>query len=244
MDLIISNCVVNLSPDKTRVIREAFRVLRPGGEMYFSDVYADRRVPAALQKDEVRGGFTCSTGHPAVTSSVHVPTRVCWQQSRRTRCHCKHKVRHGCNCLMRSSDTHADWRQFVALQRGMAEDRCWVGLVFTKNWDCELAAQNVGVHPRKQSEGVRRLSSAVQVIWGECIAGALYINDFLRIAKEAGFADPRILHQGPVAINDPEIQVTMLPKSCDPGTPECSAAWARLPCVQLFRGCHRRQSSD
>lgn len=47
----------------------------------------------------------------------------------------------------------------------------------------------------------------VQVIWGECIAGALYTNDFLRIAKETGFADPRILHQGPVAINDPDIQV-------------------------------------
>ena len=46
-----------------------------------------------------------------------------------------------------------------------------------------------------------------QVIWGECIAGALYINDFLRIAKEAGFADPRILHQGPVAIHDHDIQV-------------------------------------
>jgi len=54
VDLVISNCVVNLSPDKARVIQEAFRVLRPGGEMHFSDVYADRRVPAALQKDEVR----------------------------------------------------------------------------------------------------------------------------------------------------------------------------------------------
>jgi SAM-dependent methyltransferase len=55
VDLVISNCVVNLSPDKQRVIREAYRVLRPGGEMHFSDVYADRRVPAALQTDEVSG---------------------------------------------------------------------------------------------------------------------------------------------------------------------------------------------
>jgi arsenite methyltransferase len=53
VDLVISNCVVNLSPDKQRVIREACRVLRAGGEMHFSDVYADRRVPAALQEDEV-----------------------------------------------------------------------------------------------------------------------------------------------------------------------------------------------
>jgi len=51
----------------------------------------------------------------------------------------------------------------------------------------------------------------LQVIWGECIAGALYLGDFLRIAKEAGFADPRILHQGHVSVNDPDIQVPPLP---------------------------------
>ena len=53
MDLIISNCVINLSPDKGRVIQQAFRVLAPGGEMYFSDVYCNRRVPESAQKDEV-----------------------------------------------------------------------------------------------------------------------------------------------------------------------------------------------
>ena len=54
VDIILSNCVVNLSPDKRRVLAEAFRVLRPGGEFYFSDVYADRRVPADAQSNEVR----------------------------------------------------------------------------------------------------------------------------------------------------------------------------------------------
>ena len=53
MDLVISNCVINLSPDKGRVIQQAFRVLAPGGEMYFSDVYCNRRVPESAQKDEV-----------------------------------------------------------------------------------------------------------------------------------------------------------------------------------------------
>lgn len=56
VDLVISNCVINLSPDKARVLREAHRVLAPGGEMYFSDVYCDRRVPADVQKDEVNTG--------------------------------------------------------------------------------------------------------------------------------------------------------------------------------------------
>jgi arsenite methyltransferase len=51
IDLIVSNCVVNLSPDKGRVFKEVFRVLKPGGELYFSDVFASRRVPETLAQD-------------------------------------------------------------------------------------------------------------------------------------------------------------------------------------------------
>lgn len=53
VDLVVSNCVMNLSPQKDRVFAEIFRVLRPGGELYFSDVFADRRVPAHLRHDSV-----------------------------------------------------------------------------------------------------------------------------------------------------------------------------------------------
>lgn len=53
VDVVVSNCVLNLAPDKTAVLREAWRILKPGGELYFSDIYADRRMPAALAADPV-----------------------------------------------------------------------------------------------------------------------------------------------------------------------------------------------
>ncbi|MEQ1755909.1 MAG: methyltransferase domain-containing protein [Micropepsaceae bacterium] len=53
LDVAVSNCVINLSPDKARVFQQAFRLLKLGGELYFSDVYADRRLPPAVQNDPV-----------------------------------------------------------------------------------------------------------------------------------------------------------------------------------------------
>jgi len=90
-DLIVSNCVINLARDKEAVLRQARRVLREGGEMYFSDVYAERRVPDELRNDPV--------------------------------------------------------------------------------------------------------------LYGECLGGALYWNDFPRIAKAAGFADPRLVESRPLALD-------------------------------------------
>lgn len=95
IDLIISNCVINLSPDKASVLREAYKALAPGGELYFSDVYCDRRLPQQLR-----------------------------------------------------------------------------------------------VHP---------------VLLGECLGGALYVEDFVRIARAAGFMDPRVLSSAPIDVTDPEL---------------------------------------
>ncbi|XP_063261461.1 arsenite methyltransferase isoform X1 [Prinia subflava] len=55
-DIVISNCVINLAPDKRAVLREAFRVLKPGGEMYFSDVYANKRLSETIRKHRVLWG--------------------------------------------------------------------------------------------------------------------------------------------------------------------------------------------
>jgi SAM-dependent methyltransferase len=94
-DLVISNCVVNLSADKLAVLNGVRRLLKSGGEFFFADVYADRRVPVALRHDPV--------------------------------------------------------------------------------------------------------------LYGECLSGALYWKDFLRLARRAGFADPRLVSDRPLAITDPEL---------------------------------------
>ena len=51
VDIVISNCVLNLCPDKGIVLDQIARVLKPGGELYFSDVFASRRLPDALKND-------------------------------------------------------------------------------------------------------------------------------------------------------------------------------------------------
>lgn len=95
-DVIISNCVINLAVDKHKVLKDAYDLLKPGGELYFSDVYSDRRIPKELQEDKV--------------------------------------------------------------------------------------------------------------LWGECLSGALYWNDFLNLAKKAGFTDPRDMEDKPITIENEEVE--------------------------------------
>ncbi|MGN5509347.1 methyltransferase domain-containing protein, partial [Campylobacter coli] len=55
-DVVVSNCVINLVEDKASVLTAVERLLKPGGEFYFSDVYADRRVDPNAWRDPVLRG--------------------------------------------------------------------------------------------------------------------------------------------------------------------------------------------
>ncbi len=71
VDLVVSNCVLNLSPDKPRVLAEIFRVLREGGEMYVSDISPTAGCPPACWT--TRPGGECLAGAPTPRTSAE-----CW----------------------------------------------------------------------------------------------------------------------------------------------------------------------
>jgi arsenite methyltransferase len=72
VDVVLSNCVINLVPDKTQVYREAYRVLRPGGRLAVADVLATRPIPNSARAD-LDQWTSCSAG--ALTAE-EVTTRL------------------------------------------------------------------------------------------------------------------------------------------------------------------------
>ena len=72
IDVILSNCVINLSPEKAQVFREAFRVLKPGGRLAIADIVATAELPQAIQQD-----LRLYTGCIGGTSSItHLETML------------------------------------------------------------------------------------------------------------------------------------------------------------------------
>ena len=81
VDVVISNCVINLSPMKERVFQEVWRVLKRGGELYFSDIFADRRVPEELSDNPLLLG-ECLGGALYIEDFRRMMARIGWEDLR------------------------------------------------------------------------------------------------------------------------------------------------------------------
>ncbi len=73
VDVIISNCVINLSPDKTRVFSDAYRVLKPGGRLAISDIVASTELPESMRNDALMHS-ACVAGASTVDELERVLT--------------------------------------------------------------------------------------------------------------------------------------------------------------------------
>jgi len=83
VDVVISNCVINLSPSKDKVFREIYRILKPGGELYFSDIFADRRIPEDVANDPVVYG-ECLGGALYTEDFRRLMSKIGWTDFRYT----------------------------------------------------------------------------------------------------------------------------------------------------------------
>jgi arsenite methyltransferase len=70
VDVVLSNCVINLSPDKPQVFREIFRVLKPGGRLAVSDIVTNGPLPESVKKNMVAWG-ACVAGALEVSEYTH-----------------------------------------------------------------------------------------------------------------------------------------------------------------------------
>ena len=81
IDVVISNCVINLSPDKKAVFDEIWRVLKVGGELYFSGIFADRRVPAEINDNPLLVG-ECLGGAMYIEDFRRLMRKCGWEDFR------------------------------------------------------------------------------------------------------------------------------------------------------------------
>ncbi len=81
VDIVVSNCVINLSPYKEQVFKEIWRVLKPGGELFFSDIFADRRFGEEISMDLILRG-ECLGGAMYIEDFRRLLKKIGWEDFR------------------------------------------------------------------------------------------------------------------------------------------------------------------
>jgi SAM-dependent methyltransferase len=81
VDVVISNCAINLAPDKERVFKEAFRVLRPRGRLLVSDIVLSRELPSSI-RDSTQAYVSCLAGAIMKDEYVQIIRKAGFQQVR------------------------------------------------------------------------------------------------------------------------------------------------------------------
>lgn len=81
VDIVISNCVINLSPYKEEVFKEVWRVLKTGGELYFADIFADRRFGEDISMDLILRG-ECLGGAMYIEDFRRLLRKIGWEDFR------------------------------------------------------------------------------------------------------------------------------------------------------------------
>lgn len=81
VDIVISNCVINLSPFKEEVFKEIWRVLKTGGELYFSDIFSDRRFGEDISTDLILRG-ECLGGAMYIEDFRRLLKKIGWEDFR------------------------------------------------------------------------------------------------------------------------------------------------------------------
>lgn len=81
VDVVISNCAINLAPDKERVFKEAFRVLRPRGRLLVSDIVLSRELPSSI-RDSMQAYVSCLAGATMKDEYLRIIRKAGFQQVR------------------------------------------------------------------------------------------------------------------------------------------------------------------
>ncbi|CAI7922847.1 unnamed protein product [Closterium sp. NIES-53] len=228
VDVVVSNCVINLAPSKVPVISEIARVLKTGGELYFSDVFADRRIPKHLQQDKRVMAPHDPNSIPFPTSPSIAVTCVgrfslvlfgkCLSGALYLEDFCRLMASIS-SSLIPNSIQPSSPRPLDLFGEGLRGLSPWI--LSAASWPPINSLLSLSLHPTLsltasalhlmlfQSPSVTCLFW--QVLFGECLSGALYLEDFRRLMASVGLGGWGVVEARELDVENPDIAARIGP---------------------------------